>query len=344
VDYALPAIVFIFIQFAAFPIAAVLLHANITSGLRQFLFVIPATAMLVTVVLYLAVSEWNIRRFRFVWPVTAGLLVASTVVTSVIQLQMFPYQTNYFNPTTVARGIPGRWEVDRWSVAEGALYNQLTQIERNRCRNCDLEDYPSQYLGSDTEDGHQPAFDEAISLTSGSTTRNSCTIVATVTRPYLWSSLDIARAIACPIDAPPLALEGRGLRGWRTVSQWGWESMGSKGLTSRAGFSSAIAWADEPTTGESERAYTVTLEIGEGSATTVTVIAVVNGESVVSRRLPAGALANFAIVFPSSLIGRSSTSSIVLEFTLTDDEGKPVTNQLHVTGVQVADHDAAAIQ
>lgn len=344
VDYALPAIVFIFIQFAAFPIAAVLLHANITSGLRQFLFVIPATAMLVTVVLYLAVTEWNIRRFRLVWPITAGLIALSTIVTSVIQLQMFPYQTNYFNPTTVARGIQGRWEVDRWSVAEGDLYSRLTQIERDRCRNCDLEDYPNPYLALHDDGSAAPAFDEAISLTSGSTNRNSCTLVAAVTTPYLWSSVDIARAMACPIAARPLELEGRGLRGWRTVTQWGWETMGSKGLTSRAGYPAAIAWADEPTTGDSQRAYVVSLEVGDGSASTVTVTAVVNGATTVSTSIPVGTPTEFELLFPASIVSRSSTASIVVEFTLTDESGKPVTNQLHVTDVRSTGHDPAAIQ
>jgi hypothetical protein len=37
-DYALPAIVFAFIQFAAFPTAAILFQSRITSGLRQFIF------------------------------------------------------------------------------------------------------------------------------------------------------------------------------------------------------------------------------------------------------------------------------------------------------------------
>jgi hypothetical protein len=136
IDFAIAALIFTFIQFAAFPIAAILLQTRITSGLRQFLFILPALAMLVTIVLYIVVEKWNVKRFRGVWPTVAGIIVASTLLTTVLQFQLFPYNANYFNPTTFSRGIEGRWELDRYQLSHSELYSDLSDSQRLHCVNC----------------------------------------------------------------------------------------------------------------------------------------------------------------------------------------------------------------
>lgn len=349
-DFALPAIVFIFLQFAAFPLAAILLRAKITSGLRQFLFVIPATAMLVTLFLFLLVSAWNVRRFRFVWPAIVGLVVASTAVTTVIQIQLFPYQMNYFNPTTFSRGIEGRWEVDRWELVEGEAYGQLSASEREHCENCNVKDYPDRYLVAPTGGTVMP-FDHGISLSRGPTTKHwsHCDKVHSVSRPYLWSSLDLIYVFDCPVTGEPLesadaVSSPRSTSWWRKLVHWGWQLANEDGVSTAAGSPAAIAWSDTVDSGEPARSATFEVRVSSGSAESVVVSATVNGETVVTDVIDADMVTDFVVTFPASVISRSSTSSVVIEFVLSDDAGAPVTNTLHVSDIHFAGVSSAAIR
>ncbi len=207
-DFALPAIVFVFAQFAAFPLAAILLKSTIYGGVRQFAFIIPAIAMLIMIVLYLATTTPAVTRFAWLRPTVTVLLVASATMATVAQVQLFPYQSNYFNPTTVARGIDGRWDVLARKLSYGELYSQLSSEQRAACStSCpELGIFPKSYTANPA-DGGEPLADGYSVRLPGAKTKAKPTppcgpVVASVTRPYLWTEITISEAYLCPIEPP----------------------------------------------------------------------------------------------------------------------------------------------
>jgi hypothetical protein len=205
-DFALPAIVFIFAQFAAFPLAAIVLKSTIYGGLRQFTFIVPALAMLIMIVLYLATTTPAVMRLAWLRPTVTVLLIASATMATVAQVQMFPYQSNYFNPTTVARGIDGRWDMLARKLSYGELYSQLSSEQRTACSaSCpELETFPKSFTA--IPPGGVEPLDEGYSVrfpASRTTSRliPPCgPVIASVTRPYLWTEITISEAYLCPIE------------------------------------------------------------------------------------------------------------------------------------------------
>lgn len=204
-DFALPAIVFIFAQFAAFPLAAIVLKSTIYGGLRQFTFIVPAIAMLIMIVLYLAMTTPAVMRRAWLRPTVTVLLIASATMATVAQVQLFPYQSNYFNPTTVSRGIDGRWDMLARKLSYGELYSQLSSEQRAACSaSCpELETFPKSFTANPV-DGGEPLVDGYAVRFPGSRTTSRpippCgPVVASVTRPYLWTEITISEAYLCPI-------------------------------------------------------------------------------------------------------------------------------------------------
>jgi hypothetical protein len=203
-DFALPAIVFTFAQFAAFPLAAIVLKSTIYGGLRQFTFILPAIAMLIMIVLYLGTKTPAIMRLTWVRPTVTGLLIASAAMATVAQVQLFPYQSNYFNPTTVARGIEGRWDMLARKLSYGELYSELSIEQRAACSaNCPaLKTFPASFTAVPT-DGVEPLdVGYGIHFPAGKTPARPIPpcgpLVAAVTRPYLWTEITISEAHVCP--------------------------------------------------------------------------------------------------------------------------------------------------
>jgi hypothetical protein len=204
-DFALPAIVFIFAQFAAFPLAAIVLKSTIYGGLRQFTFIVPAIAMLIMIVLYLATTTPAVMRLAWLRPTVTVLFIASATMATVAQVQLFPYQSNYFNPTTVSRGIDGRWDMLARKLSYGELYSQLSSEQRTACSaSCsELETFPKSFTAIPT-DGVEPLDDGyAVRFPASRTTSRLIPpcgpVVASVTRPYLWTEITISEAYLCPI-------------------------------------------------------------------------------------------------------------------------------------------------
>ena len=204
-DFALPAIVFIFAQFAAFPLAAIVLKSTIYGGLRQFTFIVPAIAMLIMIVLYLATTTPAVMRLAWLRPTVTVLFIASAAMATVAQVQLFPYQSNYFNPTTVARGIDGRWDMLARKLSYGELYSQLSSEQRAACSaSCPvLETFPKSFTAipaggvEPLDDGYSVRF--PASRTTSRLIPPCGPVIASVTRPYLWTEITISEAYLCPI-------------------------------------------------------------------------------------------------------------------------------------------------
>lgn len=343
-DDVLPAMFFVFIQMVAYPLAAIVLQSRITSGVRQFLFIIPAMSMLITVVLFLAVKHWVVPRRTAVWAGIGGLVVASTALTTFIQIQIFPYTSSYFNPSTVERGITDRWEVYAQKLSGGELYSLLSSTERLRCtkRCSNLNSFPAAFLADPPATTSRLNYWEVIHFplnkNSLNHNKNCNSIIEEVQRPYLWHTFSVIRASACDLKPGDLdkllANPADASQSWESMTQWGWEKARPDGVTSRAGLSSALAWSVESLTATEAVRYVFDLSVLPGSAELVTVSATVNGVELDDVVIAAGTETDLVIEVPTPVIEGAPDDLVVVEFVLSDGNGSPVTNTLVVGAIR----------
>ena len=340
-DYAMPAIVFAFIQFAAFPTAAILFQSRITSGLRQFIFVFPGLVMLVFIVLFLAKTHWGLAHVRGVWPSAVAVITASTVVTTGLQFQLFPYVANYFNPTSFARGIEGRWELDRYRLHHAELFSGLSASEREHCEKCDLKNYPDQFVEQNRDNNRTADYGSVVVFSTTPAKRDGCSVIGTVTRPYLWDSLTLGNANECSIDVDPFvdAPEDSSKRGnwWRQLAQWGWSRTTSKGLISQAGSPSVIAFGVESELQTPTHEFVVMGSVTGDFSGPVTVTVRLNGEPFDAFVAESDEVFTMNLSIPRATVLAATAGRIVLEFSLADDSGRPTRNQLIVSDFRALD-------
>jgi hypothetical protein len=337
----MPAIVLTFMQFAAFPIAAILLQSRITSGLRQFLFVFPGMVMLVFILLYIAKTHWGLGRVRGVWPAAVAVIAASTIVTTGIQVQLFPYVANYFNPTAFARGIEGRWELDRYRLHHAELFSELSSSEREHCERCDPATYPDQFVEPDPDNNRSADYGSVVFFSTTPARREGCTIIGAVTRPYLWDSLTLGTANECSIDVEPFVEtpEDSGERAtwWRKLARWGWIEATATGLTSRPGSHSAIAFRTDPGSESPTQEFEITASVTGDFSRPVAVTIQLNGEPFDVVMIESDEVFTVNLSIPRATILAAPDGRIVVEVELSDGTGKPTKNQLVVSGFRSVD-------
>ena len=342
-DDVLPAMLFVFIQLVAYPLAAIVLQSRITSGVRQFLFIIPAMSMLITVVLFLAVKHLVRPRINLVWGSIGALLIASTALTTFIQLQLSPYMSSYFNPTTVERGITERWEVYAKKLSGGELYSLLTPAERLRCRKCPkLDTFPARFLENEPTGPSRLNYWEVarfpLTRTSVDNNKNCNSVIAAVQRPYLWYTFPVTRASACDLNGGSLdeLLENPadGAKLWAAMAKWGWETAQPEGLTTLPGVPSAVAWTVESLALGDTPNYVFSVSALPGSSDLVTVSATVNGVALDDVVIGAGDHTDLVFEVPTPTIDGAPDDLVVVEFVLSDGNGSPVTNTLHVRAIR----------
>ena len=334
-DFAIPALIFTFIQFAAFPIAGILLQSRITSGLRQFLFILPALAMVVTIVLFIAVEKWNVKRFRGVWPTVAGIIVASTLLTTVLQFQLFPYNANYFNPTTFSRGIEGRWELDRYQLSHSELYSDLSESQRLHCVNCSTRYFRTADVENISSRVDTVDFSHIVKLGSVGGERQACVPLTTVTRPYLWDHLAITSSLSCSVPEAPIASgpDGaiHGFSDWQRHALWGWKSISTSGLMSKPGQTAAFTWSFDPNDAPGIDSVTLSLALGEGSTDALTVITTVNGNPVPNRVITPGIPLEIVVNSETMQLDAADGVVAVVEFRLVDASGTMANTPFAIT-------------
>jgi hypothetical protein len=337
-DYAMPAIVLTFIQFAAFPVAAILLQSRITSGLRQFLFVFPGLVMLVFIVLFIAKTHWGLARVRGVWTAAVAVVAASTIVTTGIQVQLFPYVANYFNPTAFARGIEGRWELDRYQLHHAEQFSGLSQSEREHCERCDPTTYPDQFVEPDPDNNRSADYGSVVFFSTTPARREGCTVIGTVTRPYLWDSLTLGTANECSIDVEPFvdAPENTEERAtwWRKLARWGWAGANSTGLTSIQGSPSAIAFRADPESESPTQVFVLAASVTGDFSRPVTVTIHVNGKPFDALVVESAEVFTVDLSIPRETVLMAPDGRIVVEIELSDGSGKSTANQLVVSKFQ----------
>lgn len=141
------------------PAVASLGDSNLYNGSRQFLFVVPATAVLAVVGIAIfarRLQAFNARQWQRILFWCA--LVAGLMAPTFAQVQLFPYTYTFFNFPTSLVGVDGRWSVDYWRQsgrelayripAEGVVSCGYEQYRKDAMWSCFNEPQFSEYENS----------------------------------------------------------------------------------------------------------------------------------------------------------------------------------------------------
>lgn len=201
------------LQLVMLPLVGIVLRSNMYNGSRQFLFVVPAAAILTAVAIWIVV-RWLQSRGVARWAVTAAWVVVMIGVLAplVAQARLFPYNYTFFNVVAAAGGVDERWPTDYWRASSRELMRILPaagpescayeQGRRQEPSPCSVEPMFVPYLperGIDAGDESLAAGEYwLVRENQGRTaTPESCRLVDEITRPLWWQSVTIGQVFAC---------------------------------------------------------------------------------------------------------------------------------------------------
>jgi hypothetical protein len=127
-----PTVALVVMQLALMPIAAIALRSPLYDGVRHFLLVLPALAVLATLAMR-SMDGLAFARARWLG-VGAGIVIAfSILVPTLEQSRLFPYNYTYFNALTSIRPINGEWPTDYWRTSWRELAGLLPNNDLAVC-------------------------------------------------------------------------------------------------------------------------------------------------------------------------------------------------------------------
>lgn len=344
-DAELPAASLALVQFLAFPLAAIILHSNVYGGMRQFLFIVPAMAIIFTLTLYVLLRELkNKKRITLYW-ITAGVTAIGLVLPTVAQAQLFPYNSEYFNQVTTAGGIDNRWDVDRWHLSAREVLEKMPIEQRDRCvqithkiRYCQEANNVAAYAPFPTKGMNEA---QPLAVNEFVTSRypdipDECRTLDAVTRNILWTSVLIGASSACPLHPAEYAPKPTGesaMLWWESHFAWGWRAATETGIDSVPGKESQLSFILP------EKLRGLPLEIdfeAEFSDTAAKILSVtVNGEQMKEFDLTHSSLSgSFRVA--SQIANTLSDHSINVSFRLLDENGEKVTTVLHLSDLKIS--------
>ena len=206
----------VLVQAFALPLGAALAQSNIYNGTRQFMFVVPALAVLATygvIVVARAVGPDAKRRVlrSAMWSAVALGVVAPLVA----QLFLFPYSYAYYNLPTSIAGVDGRWPTDYWRQSARELTQRLPlegvescayeQYRKDELFSCLQESPFRPYVGERGEQAAVVPDDPTkywylrenqgwVDLPAG------CEPFDAITRPLYFSTITIAQIARCDLS------------------------------------------------------------------------------------------------------------------------------------------------
>ena len=101
------------------PVLAIGVRSTMYDAVRQFLFVVPAMAILATLGIYSAVAL--LGRSKLTRGIVWAVVSLGLVVPVIDQIRLFPYNYVYFNEFTSLRPINGNWATDYWRASSREL-------------------------------------------------------------------------------------------------------------------------------------------------------------------------------------------------------------------------------
>ena len=114
-------IILVLAQVLLLPLASIVTGANIYSGLRQHLYMVPALAILAGIGAHQILTASREKRSespggprRWLYPLAAAVVSMALLAPMVSQIRLFPYGYTYVSPVAGIGGINDRWETDFW--------------------------------------------------------------------------------------------------------------------------------------------------------------------------------------------------------------------------------------
>lgn len=197
----------VLLQTLLLPVLAIAAHSTMYNAVRQFLFVVPAMAILAT----LGVRKVA-DRLRGPWRVVLWVVVAIGLLAPVVDaIRLFPYSYTYFNEMTIAQGVNGRWATDYWRASSQEVTRRIPSSGPVVCHlpkpgdalsDCGLEASYAPFWtqrGADATAAVLPTggFWFARENNGDLSIPQGCTLHDTISRPLRSEDLVIAQIFRC---------------------------------------------------------------------------------------------------------------------------------------------------
>ena len=208
-------------QMMLMPFVAIMFGSNMYNGTRQFLFVVPAAAVLSTLgvwqlALWVSARGGSPWRLRALWIAVIVGLVAPVIT----QIRLFPYSYVGFNASALVTPVTGNWATDYWRASGRELLQRLPpgpescayeQSRKGDLHPCSTEPMFAPYLpdrGISAKPGTLgPGEYWMVRENQGITEIPAgCSLHDEITRPLWGQEVIIGQIMRCSSGAVPQAL------------------------------------------------------------------------------------------------------------------------------------------
>ena len=224
-------------QALVMPLAAMIIQPTIYGAMRQFLFVIPAWALIATTgVWWLTRVTADLTRGRMAARLgIVVVVIAGLVMPTIDQWRLFPYNYTYYNEVATLQPINGEWATDYWRTSERELADRLNIGATGLCPNGyakgPFDWRPGPVLLGVPEcrtnenftvfDASRPTASQPapqlsptqywliLENNSGYHLPENCSLFDEVTRPLRQQDLMMSYAAICELAFPQLPVTGR---------------------------------------------------------------------------------------------------------------------------------------
>ncbi len=206
----------VLLQALILPLGAVAFQSNIYNGTRQFLLVLPATAVLSSICVARITGALIRTKKSRVWLGSAWVVVSlGMIAPTVSQVNLFPYNYTYFNFPTSLSGIDNRWPTDYWRQSGRELVRRLPIGGQD---SCSYEQYRRDELVSCLTEAPFRTFLGERGMYASSTKLESskfwylrenqgdvnlpagCELYESITRRLFFSEITIAQIATCDLS------------------------------------------------------------------------------------------------------------------------------------------------
>ncbi len=190
------------------PLLAIAVHSTIYNAVRQFIFVVPAVAVLA--VLGVRGLVITLRGQRVVGIVVWVFVAIGLVVPVIDQVRLFPYTYVYYNEIATLKPIDGNWSTDYWRASGRELVRRIPPgttscvlvDERRGLAPCDVDASFAPFWserGLDARPGTLADGQYWLVRENGGnlTAPPGCEIHDTLTRPLRGQEITIAQILRC---------------------------------------------------------------------------------------------------------------------------------------------------
>lgn len=220
-DRQLAMVAVVVCQMLLMPVVAILFGSNMYNGTRQFLFVVPAAAILAALGVWF-LAQWLVARAGSPWKIRAlwAVVIVGVVAPVITQVRLFPYNYVGFNAVASAWPISENWSTDYWRASGRELIERLPpgaescayeQSRKGELHPCSAEPMFAPYVpdrGTSAKPGSLgPGEFWMVRENQGITEIPAgCTLHDEITRPLWGQEVTIGQIMRCSSSAEPQAL------------------------------------------------------------------------------------------------------------------------------------------